>query len=155
MAVEIERKFLVRPFCLPKLVKGKRIEQFYPSNPCVRVRIVGKRYRAFLTIKGPGLLSRPKFEYQIPVRDAVDMIAMGSKPIVKTRYKVRHEGHAWDVDMFEGALDGLWLAEIKLKSEDEPFVMLPGAIKEVTHDPTYSNAYMSEHGMPPGTTLYF
>jgi len=44
-----------------------------------------------------------------------------SSLIDKTRYLVEHEGHTWEVDVFNGANKGLIAAEIELGSEDEDF----------------------------------
>ena len=72
MATEIERKFLVDKNKWTPNGAGKKLVQAYlgvAPNPTVRVRIAGEK--AFLTIKGSSkTISRPEFEYEIPVPDA-------------------------------------------------------------------------------------
>lgn len=46
---------------------------------------------------------------------------------------------------FHGANEGLIMAEIELKAEDEPFVMPTWAGKEVTGDRRYYNSMLTQH----------
>ena len=52
--------------------------------------------------------------------------------IEKTRYHVIVEGKQWDVDQFHGNNDGLWIAEVELKSEDEQVTLPKWVTNEVT-----------------------
>jgi CYTH domain-containing protein len=100
---EIERKFLVDLEKWCPLDKGTHILQFYLSdNPTVRIRIAD--IKGYITIKGPTInITRPEFEYNIPVDDALDMIKMAIYlPIEKTRYDIEHNGLNWTIDVFEG-----------------------------------------------------
>ncbi|MGZ6143104.1 MAG: CYTH domain-containing protein [Myxococcales bacterium] len=142
MATEIERKFLVRRELLPKeLPDGDELEQGYLStDPTVRVRLVatpdGTRH-AELTIKGKGLLSRAEFNYPIPPADAEALLRLCSRSLRKVRRKLGR----WDLDHFRSR--DLWLAEIELEREDEPFDR-PGWLgEEVTQDEKYSNARLA------------
>ena len=77
MAIEIERKFLVKSDEWRSLASGELYAQGYIANEAgktVRVRIVGDR--GYLTIKGPGKMggARPEFEYLIPIKDAQEMM---------------------------------------------------------------------------------
>lgn len=53
------------------------------------------------------------------------------------------EGKLWEVDVFEGGNQGLIIAEIELKSEDELFDVPEWIDKEVTGDMRYYNSYLS------------
>ncbi len=44
---------------------------------------------------------------------------MCESTLEKTRYRIAHEGHTWEVDAFGGANAGLVVAEIELGAEDE------------------------------------
>ena len=72
MAVEIERKFLVKNNAWRSLAEGCLYRQGYlPSQnkTTMRVRTVGDR--GYLTIKGKNTgISRLEFEYEIPLADA-------------------------------------------------------------------------------------
>lgn len=150
MATEIERKFLVSGEGWRKQADaGEAIEQGYlcaEKRRTVRVRLTASG--AKLTIKGAGEgIARSEYEYDIPGRDAREMLdaLCTGVPIAKTRYRVEHRGHTWEIDVFEGANAGLVLAEVELGSVDEA-VDLPGwAGREVSEDERYFNAYLTRH----------
>lgn len=146
MALEIERKFLVDPAKWTPTDKGTSLVQVYLSlepNPIVRIRIAGEK--AFLTIKGCSeSISRPEFEYEIPVHDATEMLKMAiSNPVEKIRHEVMHSGFLWEVDVFSGKNSGLIMAEIELKSENQEFPRPDWLLKEVSNDGRYYNSYLS------------
>ena len=146
MATEIERKFLLRDSGFLHKLSGERICQGYLSDAVdatVRVRLIGNQ--GFLTIKGRNQgISRSEFEYPIPAADAEQLLAMCSAGrIDKTRYRVPHAGHLWEVDVFSGANQGLVLAEIELASEHETFARPEWLGEEVSHDPRYFNSQLS------------
>jgi adenylate cyclase len=69
---------------------------------------------------------------------------LSASPLVeKTRYRVRHGAHVWDLDVFGGDNAGLVMAEIELAGEDEPFELPDWAGEEVTGDPRYYNASLA------------
>jgi len=148
MALEIERKFLVDSAKWSPKEPGIRLIQAYLSispNPTVRIRIGGEK--AFLTIKGfSENISRPEFEYEVPVGDAQEMLKLViSNPVEKIRYKVMYEGFMWEVDVFAGRNEGLLMAEIELESEMQVFSRPEWLKAEVSGDPRYYNSYLSEH----------
>jgi len=121
------------------LTIGKRELKAY----FIAVRIRTEGNQAVLTIKGLTVeASRPEFEYPIPFEHAIQMLdQLCEKPLIeKSRYKIPHKDHIWEVDEFLGLNRGLIVAEIELQSEDETFEK-PGWIgKEVTADPRYFNS---------------
>ena len=148
MATEIERKFLVDTRKWKPTAGGTRLVQAYLSigpNPTVRIRIAGDK--AFLTIKGrTKSISRPEFEYEIPVDEAQEMMKMAiSNPVEKIRYEIMHEGFLWEVDIFSGKNEGLVMAELELESETQPFPQPDWLLAEVSDDRRYYNSYLSEH----------
>jgi CYTH domain-containing protein len=148
MAFEIERKFLVDTNKWTPTETGTRLIQAYlglDPLPVVRIRISGKK--AFLTIKGPSrTISRPEFEYEIPVDDAYEMLKLAiSEPVEKTRHKVQYEGFIWEVDVFSGKNKGLVMAEIELKSENQNFKRPDWLLEEVSGDERFYNSYLSVH----------
>jgi len=58
----------------------------------------------------------------------------------KTRFILDIAGSQWEVDVFEGRNTGLVLAEIELKTSDQPIVIPPWVGAEVSHDPRYYNS---------------
>ena len=146
MAVEIERKFLVLPGWFPR-DGGDHIRQGYiaSSAQCtVRVRTRGDR--AYLTVKGPTIgLSRPEFEYPIPLADAVEMLDQLCAVVVdKHRHLEVHGAHTWEVDVFNGANDGLVLAEVEMQTEADVLTLPPWAGLEVTDEPRYRNSRLAQ-----------
>lgn len=149
MATEIERKFLLAHEGWRKGARGQCYRQGYLSTEkkrVVRVRTVGDS--GYLTIKGATHgISRPEFEYAIPLDDAETMLeSLCHRPIIdKTRYRIRHGAHVFEVDEFHGANAGLIVAEVELGSEDEAFDRPDWLGEEVTGDPRYANANLIEH----------
>jgi adenylate cyclase len=146
MGQEIEHKFLVDTGLWRPDGSGVLIRQAYLSTDkdrVVRVRSAGPR--AYLTIKGPGHVSRAEFEYEIPLDDAALMLDRLCLPglIEKTRYRQEVAGHMWEIDVFHGDNAGLVVAEIELRDEGESFERPDWALREVSGDPRYFNASLS------------
>jgi CYTH domain-containing protein len=60
----------------------------------------------------------------------------------KIRHVVLHAGTVWHVDVYEGILNGVVLAEAELQHADQK-IDLPGWVgKEVTNDPMYRKINM-------------
>ena len=130
------------------------MQQGYLSaqNGCtVRVRIESSEAgssdpagtRAILTVKGPTVgISRPEFEYAVPVADARFMLdELCEPPLIDThRYRDRSGRHTWEIDVFHGDNEGLIVAEVEMESEHDVLEMPPWAGQEVSFDFRYSNA---------------
>jgi adenylate cyclase len=144
MANEIERKFLLKNDTWRGQDKGKLYRQAYLSTVkerTVRVRTAGDK--GFLTIKGITVgASRPEYEYEIPLKDANEMLdQLCERPLIeKTRYRISHAGLVWEVDEFEGDNRGLVTAEVELKDEHQSVTLPDWVGEEVTGDPRYFNA---------------
>jgi CYTH domain-containing protein len=140
--IEIERKFLLKNLNFLKGIDtGFDIRQAYlmeAQDRSLRVRI--KNERAFLTLKiGDNALERSEFEYEISLGEAEAMMRCCSIVLHKKRYEVWHQKVRWEVDVFEGALRGLYLAEVELESLDQIIELPEWVGEEVTHDPQYLN----------------
>jgi len=142
---EIERKFTVDIEKWNKLEKpvSQKIVQSYLSQKkecTVRVRI--KNEKGFLTIKGKTSgISRSEFEYEIPLSDAQNMIeTLAEKTLTKLRYEIKIDNHLWEVDVFEGNLTGLIIAEIELSSENESFTKPIWVLDDVSDNIEYYNS---------------
>jgi CYTH domain-containing protein len=149
MAIEIEYKFLVNEEkwnALSKPEPSLIVQTYIHKSKEVTVRVRIKGTSAFLTIKGKTTgVSRSEFEYEIPISDAEEMIEQFStKHIRKYRYEIPMGKHIWEVDVFEGKLKGLTLAEIELDSEDEIFEKPDWVTKDVSLDASYYNAVLIE-----------
>ena len=148
MAVEIERKFLVTDDAWRNTATGILFRQGYlctEPERTVRVRLEGDRGK--LTIKGKSIgISRSEFEYEIPQQEAVELLdKLCLLPLIeKTRYRVEHAGHWWEVDEFHGDNEGLILAEIELEAEDSEIELPEWVGKEVSGERRYYNACLVE-----------
>lgn len=145
MAQEIERKFLVDGDFKPYSFKTIRIVQGYLSSvPERTVRIRVKETKGFLTVKGKtdnSGVSRYEWEKEIPVDEAKELLKLCEPGVIdKSRYLVKVGAHVFEVDEFYGENEGLVIAEIELKSGDEPFEKPEWLGKEVTGDACYYNA---------------
>lgn len=150
MPLEIERKFLVRKDLWYAILKpeGEDILQGYlVSEPSMTIRIRITKKECTLTIKGPAQnYSRKEFEFSIPEKDALEILAAFSmSKIEKTRYRVEFEAKTWEIDEFYGDNEGLIMAEIELKEEDEMIKLPQWLGEEVTADERYKNASLAAH----------
>ncbi len=147
--IEIERKFLVQSMdFLEQATKKAIMRQGYLSkDPERTVRIRINDQQSFLTIKGRSNvsgMSRFEWEKEITLEAGIQLLSLALPSVIeKTRYFVPHKQWLFEVDVFAGIHQGLILAEVELNSETET-VDLPAWIgKEVTGDPNYYNAVLS------------
>ncbi|MDC8773675.1 CYTH domain-containing protein [Roseateles albus] len=148
MGIEIERKFLVIGEAWKLHDAGEYISQGYLNRDparTVRVRIKGEQ--AWLTVKGQSIgASRAEFEYEVPLRDAEQMLALCDGPRVeKIRRQVPFGGMNWELDEFLGDNAGLVVAEIELSSPDQQFDLPPWLGQEVTEETRYFNSQLATH----------
>lgn len=175
MGLEIERKYLINPDLFleeVQLLKEQGVEtpnvyvtQGYLSlEPCIRVLIhqrgVHKRpLGAWVTVKGPGGLTRAEYEFGIQEADISEAVELMTSPLRKGKLvsKIRHymdietkDGIAcWEVDQFTEELTGLWVAELELDDPHQPVRLPEWILKEVTGDPRYANMNLAQTGKVP------
>lgn len=145
--MEIERKFLVRT--LPDNLTSflcREIEQGYlNTDPVVRVRKDNEKYE--LTYKSKGLMTRE--EYNLPLtreaylhlREKID-----GRLIQKKRYMIPLENTLTiELDLFEGELAPLVLAEVEFPDEETAKAFLPPEWfgEDVTFSGNYHNSVLS------------
>ena len=140
---EIERKFLVNDLSVINDCSFDEIRQSYLFNEVeksLRIRI--KNEKAFLTIKGKQKgISRDEFEYEIPKSEAEEMIRVFQlKELSKKRYYKTQGDFTWEIDVFQGKLSGLVVAEVELPTEATVFEIPAWLGEEVTFDKSYLNA---------------
>ena len=153
MGIEIERKFLVTgEGWKADVTSAARLRQAYLANtPAMSVRVrIKDGSAARLTIKSAGAgARRSEFEYEIPVADAEEMLALRIGIVIeKTRHIVPYAGNRWEVDVFEGELAGLVVAEIEHEREGQAIDLPDWLGDEVTLDKRYYNADLAVNGLP-------
>lgn len=153
MGKEIERKFLLAEEP-PELRRSQRytIQQGYLVEGTRReVRVRRRNKDCFLTVKDGAGLVRGETEISItPAQfDALWPLTAGCR-IEKNRYILPWRGLSIEVDIYDGALDSLRVAEVEFatQADSEAFVKPPFLGTEVTGRPEYANAALAAHGLP-------
>ena len=152
MSKEIERKFAVSDPAVVNGHVGLHIVQGYIADEPMTVRVRLMEAEAFLTLKGKAQgIERDEYEFPIPVSHARELLERycGDRVIEKIRYRIPHKGQVFEVDVFQGRLDGLVVAELELDSVDQA-VELPAWVGvELSGDHRYSNSSLSVMAAPP------
>ena len=150
--MEIERKFLI-----PRLPENltsypsRLLEQAYLcTEPGVRVRRSDDSY--ILTYKSKGLMVRE--EYNLPLtKEAYAQLRPKIEGILiaKRRYCIPLKPYTIELDVVEGELDGMTLAEVEFPSTEEAEAFCPPEwfVEDVTFSPEYHNSYLAMHGRKP------
>src|SRR5262249_53860535 len=147
MALEIERKFLVADDDWKNsIVRSVRIRDGLIANNNghkARVGIANEAATIALKSRRSGL-ARNEFEYAIPYSDAEEILRTmcDGNVLDKVRHFVSHAGNIWQVDVYEGLLDGVVLAEIELTDADQKLILPDWIGAEVTADPRYRKINM-------------
>ncbi len=147
---EKERKFKVISKKFISLShKVVNIKQGYLSkdnNLSIRIRISDKK--SFLCIKGPSSesgISRFEFEKEISLIEGKQLLKLCLPRIIsKKRYLMEYEKQLFEIDVFEGFLKGLILAEIELNSESQKVSLPEWVGKEVTGVKSFYNFQLSK-----------
>lgn len=147
--MEIERKYLVA--VLPEHLAEypfHTIEQAYlNTEPTVRIRKEDDTY--YLTYKAKGLMIRE--EYNLPLtKEAYEhmLLKADGNILTKKRYLIPYDGNhelTVELDIFEGAFQGLCLAEVEFTSEEEAMSFTPPSWfgEDVTFSGAYQNSRLS------------
>ena len=151
MAVEIERKFLVKNNSFKQeSFAEKSMKQGYLNsnkNRTVRIRITDDK--AFITVKGNSNstgVSRFEWEKEIDKLEAEELLLLCETTIIeKNRFYVKSRQHVYEIDEFFGDNYGLIIAEVELKNEDEAYTKPLWLGEEVTGRKKYYNSKLSKN----------
>lgn len=145
--MEIERKYLVKT--LPENLESyscRFLEQGYLSTePVVRVRQDNDKYE--LTYKSKGLMVRE--EYNLPLtKESYEHLKAKAdgRIITKKRYMIPLNQYTIELDVFEGELAPLILAEVEFPTEEDAnaFVAPEWFGEDVTFSTKYHNSTLSK-----------
>ena len=148
--MEIERKFTIKE--LPDLsnYRYKKLTQAYMNtDPVIRIRREDDEY--FLTYKGKGLLAREEHNLPLNAESFSHLLPKADGLVIsKTRYLIPYKNHMIELDIFEGKLAPLIMAEVEFESEEEAYAFVPPAWfdQDVTQDKRYHNSNLSK-GITP------
>ena len=147
MPIEVERKFLLaNDDWKSRVVRRIHIRDGLIANNNgnkARVRIADAD--ATITVKsrrrGP---IRTEFEYAIPYCDALEILQTmcDGRVLDKVRHVIPYAGSLWHVDVYEGILSGVVLAEVELQHANQELDLPPWIGEEVTNDPKYGKLNM-------------
>ena len=147
MGKEIERKFLVKEMPDLNSYTYKCLEQGYLSvNPVVRVRKEDDTY--YLTYKGKGFLEREEYNLPLNKESYEHLIAKADGKIIKKkRYLIPYEKYTIELDIFEGELAPLVIAEVEFETVEEANSFTPPSWfgEDVTGNKNYTNASLALH----------
>lgn len=145
--MEIERKYLVKS--IPENLKDypcRVMEQGYLNiAPVIRIRKDNDNFE--LTYKSKGLMVRE--EYNLPLtKEAYEhlLLKIDGRLIKKHRYMIPLEGNLTvELDVFEGELAPLILAEVEFPDEDSALSFTPPDWfgEDVTFSGKYHNSHLS------------
>lgn len=158
MIKEIERKFLVKNHSWrDDVIKMERLRDGLVATTDgrkVRVRVYGDR--STITIKTKNKNGeKGEFEYEIPEKDAKEIIRnhCGGFQLEKTRYYVGYKDFIWQVDVYDGLIKGLIIAEIKLNNINDDLPMPAWVGREVTGDSNYKKISMLKRKLENDSSL--
>lgn len=145
--MEIERKFLIKE--MPKNLNSypcRHLEQGYLSTaPVVRVRKDDDKYE--LTYKGKGSMVREEYNLPLTAQSYEHLKQkIDGRLITKKRYMIPYQEYTIELDVFEGDLAPLTLAEVEFPSEEaaNTFVAPEWFAEDVTFSRLYHNSYLSQ-----------
>jgi adenylate cyclase len=150
--MEVERKFLVPDPPDLEGAEAEEIEQGYLATGADgEVRLRRKGDARLLTAKRGAGLSRQEEEVEID-RESFDRLwqLTEGRRLHKRRHVLPDGDRRVEVDVYEGDLDGLVVAEIEFDSEEEAreFEPLDWLGEEVTGDERYLNETLATRGAP-------
>ena len=150
--VEVERKFLVPEPPDLSGTESDEIEQGYlaiGSDGEVRLRRKGELL--VLTAKRGSGISRDEAEVEID-EEAFERLwpLTEGRRLHKSRHVISHGDLKIEVDVYEGDLEGLVVAEVEFPSEDQARRFEPPAWigEELTGDERYLNETLASRGAP-------
>ncbi|MCI8494705.1 MAG: CYTH domain-containing protein [Lachnospiraceae bacterium] len=146
--MEIERKFLIKN--LPDNLSSypyHQIEQGYLCTaPVVRIRRQDEEY--YLTYKSKGLMVREEYNLPLTIESYAHLLPkIDGILISKKRYLIPIESDLTiELDIFEGKLSPLILAEVEFDTEEQAKAFTPPEWfgEDVTYSMDYHNSVLSQ-----------
>jgi len=150
--LERERRFLVAPAALPPLSEAfARCEDLYLTHTAIRLRRMTEQpegrvlYKLTQKREAPDPRIRRITTLYLSAVEYGVFDALPGARLAKRRHRAVSGGLEWAVDVFEGALAGLVLAEREFASEPELHAAAPPAFAalEVTDDVSFTGGALA------------
>lgn len=147
MAIECEKKFLIKSDGVPKGLTGTRIFQYYLDPPkgydTLRIRrsVTENSEKYTMTAKRSiGGFTREEDERTITAEEFAELKAKAFCGLEKTRYKIPYGGRILEIDVYPFWKDRCVL-EIELENEEGKYTLPEWAevIADVSEDGKYTN----------------
>ena len=147
--MEIERKFLIHtlPEDLDSYPSSTLEQAYLCTEPVVRVRREDDSF--YLTYKSRGLMAREEYNLPLDERAYLHLLKKADGQVLtKKRYLLPVEGRpdlTFELDVFEGAYQGLILAEVEFASEEDAVAFTPPewCARDVTWSGEYQNSRLA------------
>jgi CYTH domain-containing protein len=151
--IERERRFLVDPVKRPDLtdLPFVEIEDRYLDETRLRLRRMRDSASGAVVFKltkkyeGEDVRARPIVTAYLTEAEYRVFATLPARPLVKRRYEVKTEGGTFGIDLFQGELEGLVLAEIE--SADQAALsalIVPDWAIEVSDDPRFEGGQLAQ-----------
>ena len=149
---ERERRFLLAPAALPELSADfARIDDLYLAGTRVRLRTITPQpsgraiHKLTQKLQDANPRVRRITTLYLAAEEHAVFAALGGGRLVKRRHRAESGGLEWGVDVFEGALAGLVLAEREFDSEAELLAATAPdfAAREVTDDAAFAGGALA------------
>ncbi len=155
--LELERRWLVDRGARPALDECDHtlIEDRYLERTRMRLRRMSAPGGTVLKLSKKYESERPEARPVVTAYltegEYALLARLPARELRKRRFRVRVGGLTWSVDVFEGPLAGLELAEIEAPDEAALTALVPPPwlAREVTHDPRYQCGTLAQtHAFP-------
>lgn len=166
--VEVERRYLLGG-APPALVgaSGWRIVDRYIVGTRLRLRhmealdgsVVGYKLGQKYGADGQSAAERTMTNFYLNEAEYATLAALEARTLAKVRYRYVYEGREYGIDVFEGPLRGLTLAETECESVAacRALQIPPFALRDVTEEPFFTGGHLAtltRERFEVGMTMY-
>jgi adenylate cyclase len=152
MAIEIERRWLIdkhKEYVLAQPAPQQLIKQGYILDAAglhLRIRLVD--CKTYLCLKYIGCIVRDEYEYEIPLKDGLEMLERCNLKVEKIR-KTLTTLHDKPPHMYDLYPNGLMTVELEFESKEEAEAFIAPSFfgKEITGDKNYSNLTLAQQSL--------
>lgn len=143
--LELERRWLVGPANRPSLAEHPAtiIEDRYICGTRMRLRRMTRRdadevvFKLTKKYECADPSARPIVTSYLTGTEYEVLRALPARELIKHRYRLPFDGRTWNVDLFEGGLQGLETIECEVEDKPSLAALVPPhwALREITHLP--------------------
>ena len=147
ISMEAERRFLVSAYPLNASVIGAFHQGYLFIVGPVEMRVRSGVENSVAVKFAQGFGRRLEFETEVPKYIAKFLLLITPWRLSKTRSVLHFDGQRWDIDIYNGNLEGVITAEAETVDFDT-LVVPEWVAEEVTENPGWSNKSLARYGLP-------